>query len=488
MAGNVPVGIDVDGRLPSEARAALARDVSDPESEIGDALSGTFVPQVDLVSGLVAPIYISHRGGPRRFPEHSMEGYRASAEAGFLPEFDIQALSDGTLVCVHDTTTDRTMNVSDTVADMTRAEWLAARIRPALDLRDTSSKGRGWAVPVLWEDVLNELGGRIVLVPEIKASEPTVATAVIASIVERGLQRAVIVQSFDYPACLESAAAGIATMFLNDVATPATLASDGIEFVGASTGAAAAYLASMDAAGVRPIVWTPNSRTAANTAFSNGAHGIFTDDAWGLSGRFAVAQDDDLASLALPPMANPYPHANQHVEMGRTSFKSIHDGGASASTAAIRWGQFGEGTTEVTIRGRARFLPGAVSTSQWFAVWVGKHNTLSDEPFLDTGDVNGYHFLFRRNGIIRTYKRIGTTTTALGSDQNASITAATTDTSEWFEFEIVIDAANVTQTTDWGSGATSTVADTSARDSDAFISMMANGCSYELDWLEVERN
>lgn len=53
------------------------------------------------------------------------------------------------------------------VSTLTRSQWLDARIRPAF-------KGGPDATPVLWDDVLEELGGHVVLVLELKASEPEI--------------------------------------------------------------------------------------------------------------------------------------------------------------------------------------------------------------------------------------------------------------------------------------------------------------------------
>lgn len=254
--------------------------------------TGTRAPNVentvcDLVSDLAAGLLIGHRGANLVFSEHSMEGYRAVAAAGFPPEPDVRALADGTLVCIHDDTLLRTMTgaIGD-VASLTRDEWDRARITPA----PGSEAG---ARPVTFDEVLDELGGRILIVPEIKVYDSESVTAFIAAIVERGLRRAVLVQSFDYGVAVRLAEAGMATLFLVDPrnlpVSFADIRAAGIEYVGTSVNDAGSVIAEAAREGLRCIVWTANTRQAAQEQFGQGAFGVFSDDVWTVSGQFAPA-------------------------------------------------------------------------------------------------------------------------------------------------------------------------------------------------------
>ena len=69
-------------------------------------------------------IYVAaHRGLCARYPENTMESFRAAAECGVDQiELDVRTTKDGEAVIIHDDTVDRTSNGSGKVCDMTLEE------------------------------------------------------------------------------------------------------------------------------------------------------------------------------------------------------------------------------------------------------------------------------------------------------------------------------------------------------------------------------
>ncbi len=60
------------------------------------------------------PINIAHRGASAYAPEHTLTAYALAIEMGAdFVEQDLQLTSDGVLICMHDTTLDRTTNVEE---------------------------------------------------------------------------------------------------------------------------------------------------------------------------------------------------------------------------------------------------------------------------------------------------------------------------------------------------------------------------------------
>src|ERR1700722_4699726 len=58
------------------------------------------------------PTLIAHRGASAYAPEHTLEAYRLAMKQGAdFVEPDLQITKDGVLVCMHDTTLQRTTNV-----------------------------------------------------------------------------------------------------------------------------------------------------------------------------------------------------------------------------------------------------------------------------------------------------------------------------------------------------------------------------------------
>ncbi|GAA1831262.1 glycerophosphodiester phosphodiesterase [Microlunatus capsulatus] len=264
------------------------------------------------VADLVFPLTISHRGGPDIYPENSWEAKEGSVASGFVPEFDLQLLADGrTLVSCHDATVDRTMTGigSGHVSTKSVAEWTTARIRPAIP---GGREGR----PILWDEVLDRWGGRVVLVPELK--DPAGATAFVDGIVRRGLEASVLAQTFDWTIAQQVAAAGIATMFLShrSPAQPAeALTGAGIGFVGADlAGWTTAEVRALQAAGLRVVGFTVGTTAEATTPLALACDGLFSDDAW-LTTHAVPVQSGDPFGDGVRPFGMGAPYRSPGVEV-----------------------------------------------------------------------------------------------------------------------------------------------------------------------------
>ncbi|MBA62339.1 MAG: hypothetical protein CMJ76_08225 [Planctomycetaceae bacterium] len=66
------------------------------------------------------PVIVAHRGLILDAPENTLASFKACLELGIGFELDVQRTSDGHLMCLHDTTIDRTTNGTGTLARMTR--------------------------------------------------------------------------------------------------------------------------------------------------------------------------------------------------------------------------------------------------------------------------------------------------------------------------------------------------------------------------------
>lgn len=159
-----------------------------------------------------------------------MEGFTASAKDGYLPEMDIQFLSDGTPVLIHDDTADRTLNgVSGKIRDLSLKEWNSATIK--------HPQGGPEAETVTLDEALDELGGKVVMVPEIKPGATSAEVdQVLDEFDERGLKDSLIVQSFDFDAASTIAERGYTSLYLFGKTLPAESTADitaaGIDWVG----------------------------------------------------------------------------------------------------------------------------------------------------------------------------------------------------------------------------------------------------------------
>ena len=145
---------------------------------------------------------IAHRGSGDVLPEHSMAGYEAAVQWGArCMEVSVGATSDGVLVCMHDTTYDRTTDTTGALDSM------PSTILRGVGLR-SPQLGPAWttdplpSVP-LFEEVLRRFGGRLILC--VEAKDDAAYPAMIAMVERHGLQNCVIVKAYYQSKSIEPA-------------------------------------------------------------------------------------------------------------------------------------------------------------------------------------------------------------------------------------------------------------------------------------------
>lgn len=227
---------------------------------------------------------VAHRGGALVYPESSREAFGAVSTTAFPIETDLRPLRDGTLVPLHDETVDRTMSgVTGRPSALSAEEWTAARIR--------HPQGGAEGTPTTWEAMLDEYGGRCILVPELK--DPDVDLAAFAeSILKRGVQDTVIVQTFNYPTAQALARSGLRVLYLlheGEEPDAAAIRSSGVDHVGPHKSISPAYLRQLKDAGLTVWPYTVNDEPTASRLRRDGADGIFTDNPWELSKQLGLA-------------------------------------------------------------------------------------------------------------------------------------------------------------------------------------------------------
>ena len=372
----------------------IAALVTDEGTETVAALRRAIQP--DLVSGLRLPVQIAHRGGPMAWPEHSMEAYTAAYDAGYTPEADVQALADGTLVCIHDTTTGRTMTgATATVAEMSLEDWEARRVLP---VGRGGIDSTGYGTPVLFEDYLDRFGGRTVLFVEAKGAAHV--PAIMEAITRRGLLNSVVVQSNAVAGVNAIVAAG-GTALLLTMEDPALTAGRGAKFVGVPASATAAHVAACHDAGLKVIMYTLNTRSAVVDALAKGVDGIFSDDPSEVFRPVVPARHLDLS--------RDYPGPGLAVKGGPNLLAKVDGGaltvGGDSARTYVKLGAFGYGADRLRVRFWVQGLA-ATTTAGWlFGLYLGSAD--GDLPITESAadGVQWRLLLCRTDGEKRLYRR-----------------------------------------------------------------------------------
>ena len=225
----------------------------------------------DLPAGFV----IAHRGGALQAPENTLEAYRTALAQGVpVVEQDVQVLADGALGVMHDGTVDRTTSSSGNVAEHTAASWQRLRIDAGTWL------GGGWGDdlrPPLFDEVLEELGGRALLCPEAKA--PGTMAPLLDALERAGTSpEEVLVQSFSRRECQQAVARGWQALWLGST-DPAGAAADGIAWIGtAASRVTPALCREARDAGVRVSSYTVDRQRPWERLRAWGVDACFSDD------------------------------------------------------------------------------------------------------------------------------------------------------------------------------------------------------------------
>src|SRR5699024_5094782 len=193
-----------------------------------------------------------------------------------------QFLKDGTPVLCHDSTVDRTMTgATGSIKSLTLEQWRSARIKPVYE-------GGKDDRPLTLEEALDYLGGRIVLVAEVKpGATADEADTVIEMVKDRGLERAVLMQSFDFATAKQIAAAGLEVVFLCGKTSGQSwtaIKNAGINYLGPSRSMSAADMNAAAAAGLKVVPYTMTKRSHL-TGLPPSVFGYFSNDPWENSGR-----------------------------------------------------------------------------------------------------------------------------------------------------------------------------------------------------------
>lgn len=151
------------------------------------------------------PIVLGHRGVPAQHQENSLAGFRKALELGIDGvEFDVFLTRDQKVVVFHDSDTERLTGVKGKIHDMTWDEVSKLRLQKRIDM----GGGRMVEFPTeeripLLEEVLAELGGKLLMDIELKPEIPSFAlrhtgTETAKVIRQAGVVDSVISTSFDF--------------------------------------------------------------------------------------------------------------------------------------------------------------------------------------------------------------------------------------------------------------------------------------------------
>jgi glycerophosphoryl diester phosphodiesterase len=398
------------------------------------------------------PYYSAHRGGGSvqgggiyqgPYPEETMEGFRAAVTAGAVSlNVHCRMLADGALVCMHDSTPDRTTNASGSVnvANYMTTSWRELSVTP-----QNATLWPGYAVnwgsmrPPYLEEVLSEFGGKVLLLIEATSgawqATGTVGAAITAALVARGMQSCAIITSFAAAELTVPAAAGIQTMYFppNYGSTgylPSAIAAAmtsgwgsglphnvGINAYGGTETQIAAYIPTLNAAEFTVWAWVVDHRYDVSWLNTAGCNLIITDEPVYLPSATPVNRAGyDPTSIYSPNSTPAWPHGLLQADSNEGRGNILASGGGiqldyTAGTSVQQWVCRGDlapvTATTYTVSTTVVYSQIDSDTSRWAGLYIccPDDRVTSGVASVGTyGFVNGYTIILRCTGQLGVFK------------------------------------------------------------------------------------
>ncbi|WP_432137663.1 glycerophosphodiester phosphodiesterase [Streptomyces sp. bgisy154] len=435
--GTVPAA-----QLPDLSASYLARPAGGTSGDAllrdagGDPYWGRLTPGTvatwDSLDQVAAPRWIAHRGGSLLAPENSLEAFRnADALAADAIELDVYLVADGGLFVMHDSTVDRTSNISGTTSALTTAAALRGRIDAGTWF--ANSWPSDLRIP-LFADVLADIGNHIPMI--VHCNNTGSGAAAVAEIQRQELDAAVLIMAWTEAELTAARDAGIPTCLLDSDGvlsgqTYAGLIAAGTQYLGVDYSQASnATIQAAATAGLRVLVYTVNRRTHYAALPTDGSvWGVVSDDPWYVRSNSQMRTTDLYAAgtfyHGMPGIVDNADYRG-FFQAGTPNWWGLDASGSNLS------GNSGYGSV---LQGYLGPLPSTFTLDFDYVIDTIDYASASLQVMLGVGDIqyddqgggaanpNGYNILVRTNGTIDVYRVTGGTPTNVGTVSTASITA-----------------------------------------------------------------
>ncbi|MFE7237164.1 glycerophosphodiester phosphodiesterase [Streptomyces sp. NPDC057580] len=412
------------------------------------------------------PAYFGHRGQGMVSPEHTMAAYRGAVAAGTKAiEVSVNVAADGTLVCIHDTTLDRTTYSTGAVNT-----WTWAELKNRVLTNGRVMQGQGWTdqpIPTLRE-VLDEFLGRVVIFLEAKGNDAVVPLQTMLSTFYPTANKSVVWKAHVGTLSLPWAKMnGFKTwVYVDDGTTDAAMdAKDAnVDYWGVQTTMADARVTQVVARGKPVFSWPVYRRSQRDRLSGLGVVGMMTSDIQYLSRSTPMRTASNWATQVkeaggVPTLDYDSTYALKWDDAPNVGWVYINSAGQSYGLGTYCPIVGGAGGYRISFDMRFEGIP--TLTTEHAGIYFGK--TSDDAYRFGTANASGgYHMVMRANGQMQLNRHAAgvTTGTALGTAQNT--TAVVADNPMSFQLDVTPGTIELrrTDSTGWTTGP---IADTTYR-------------------------
>lgn len=266
------------------------------------------------ITDLKYPLYVAHRGARGLYQEHTMIAYESHVLRGnTLIELDVRQSKDGSLFIMHDSSIYRTTNGSGNVSDMTTAYLKNRKVTDKMPTRSSTGTAYSYQpepIPSL-NEVLDKFGKSVTYF--IESKDQLSASLIAKEVIERNLEKYVVIQSFSLTDLESIKDEGIEMLYLSNSIQEVDYTSikqTGINFIGVSASVPDDYVIGLKNAEFKVVVYTVNHRYIRDRFLNLNVDGFFSDEPFYLSETNPVMRTDNfrekLFSDGMIPMYGSY--------------------------------------------------------------------------------------------------------------------------------------------------------------------------------------
>lgn len=407
------------------------------------------------------PAYFGHRGQGMVSPEHTMAGYRAAVAAGAKAiEVSVNVAADGTLVCCHDTTLDRTTYSTGAVNT-----WNWSELKNRVLTNGRVMLGQGWTdqpIPTLRE-VLDEFLGRVVIFLEAKGNDAVVPLQAMLDTFYPSASKSVVwkahIGTASLPWAKDPARNYRTWIYLDDGTSDAAITAKDqyIDYLGVQTSMADARVTQIVARGKPVFSWPVYRRSQRDRLAGLGVVGMMTSDIQYVSRatpmRTASRWDNQVKEPGgVPTLDYDATYALKFDDSPNAGWVYINAAGQSYGLGTYCPIAPGAGGYRISFDMKFEGIPAI--TTEHAGLYFGK---VSDDAYrFGTANASGgYHVVMRANGQMQLNRHTAgvTSGTPLGTVQNT--TAVVADNPMSFQVDVTATTIELrrTDSTGWTTGA-----------------------------------
>jgi len=478
-------GGDLSGTLPNPTVAKVSGvSVSGTPSsgQVLTATSGTAAswqtPSTTSTSALTVAAWeaskgtgyiVSHRGSATVVPENTLESFDYAYNVGCqIAEVSVNVTGDGQLVVIHDSTYDRTTNLSGTVATMPSTVLAYGRVNNQAHLGPLySGTISGYPAPKipLFEDILRRYGGKMILMCEAK--NDACYPAMVAMIEKYGLKSSCMIKAYYTSGRIAQAKAagykvygyfgGYADNTPTNVATCVSKGIDYLAIYGYSSGTTVitpseiAQAVNAAPSTMKVWAWPIQRRTERDYFVTNGCEGVVGDQVGYLMKDVPTAVADSWVTKAIAPGELSY---NPSLSNGYLTWEGTNQMTLNVSSGAQDFLCMGQlcplknkaASYTIGIDFQWKTLP--ADPAQNITICFGSPD---DTYYQHTdGKTNGYHAIIRGDSRVQLYSH----TAGSGSGTEVGTTGVTLSANPvagtWYHATVAVTPSSITFTVNDG--------------------------------------